>query len=220
MASAHRLLRIDRRKTLRPTHGSGHTPPVPRTVSLMDPSDGLDATRLGALENAHLTAFAAFARSTREADRRAAVAVAGHNVGPTANPKLAKRVYEGHEGTIDLVPGRGSIACVVICPSGESFAGATTIELAVKDGCGYMKHSRHPGAPEQDEVTLIGVPPAGASDLRIRTILGGTIPVPLTPDGAYWITTRAAQDVYWTRSDGTIHEHVFGRIRSRLVKNQ
>ena len=197
---------------------SGHTPPVPRTVSRMDRSDELAATRLEALENAHLTAFAAFARPTREADQRAAVAVAGHNIGPTANPKLAKRVYEAHGGTIDLVPGQGSIACVVICPSGESFSGATTIELAVKDGCGYVKHTQHPDAPEHDEVTLIGVLPAAARDPRIKTILGATIPIPLTPDGAYWITTRAAQDVYWMRSDGTIHEHVFGRIRSRLVR--
>lgn len=186
----------------------------------MDPSGEDDAIRLDALENAHRTAFAAFARPTGEADRRATTAVAGHSIGLTANPKLARRVYEGQEGTIDLVPGRGSIACVVSCPSGESFSGATTIEAAVKDGCGYMRHTQSPGAPDHDEVAFIGVLPAGAGDLRIKTISGSTIPVPLTPDGAYWITTREAQDLYWTRSDGAIHQHAFGRFGSRLFKYQ
>ena len=60
---------------------------------------------------------------------------------------------------------------------------------------------------------------AGRSGTR-STTFGGTIAVALTPDGAYWLTTREAQDLYWTRSDGTIQQHVFGRFRPRLFKHQ
>ena len=186
----------------------------------MDSSDEHGLSRLDGLENAHRAAFAAFARPTSDPDRRATTAVAGHSIEPTANPELVRRVYEAQEGTIDLIPGRGSIACVVISSSGESFGGATAIELAVKDGLGYVKHTHSPNAPKHDEVTFMGVLPTGATDLRIKTNSGGTIPVPLTRDGAYWITTREAQDLYWTRSDGTIHQHMFGRFRSRLFESE
>ena len=215
-----RLLRIDRWAAWAVLQESGHVSPVSRTVSHVDASHEHYATRLDALENAHRAAFGAFARPTSEADRRARIVVAGQSIGPTGNPELAKRVYEGREGTIDLVPGRGSIACVVVRPSGESFSGATTIELAVKDGLGYMKHTHSPDALEDDEVTFIGVLPAGAGDLRMKTTFGATIAVPLTPDGAYWLTTGEAQDLCWTRSDGTIQQHVFGRFRPRLFKDQ
>ncbi len=183
----------------------------------MEPSGEEDRTQLDVLEDAHRAAFAAFARPVSEADRRATAAVVGHSIGPTANPELARRVYEGSEGTIDLVPGRGSIACVVIRPSGESFSGATTIELAVKGGCGYITHTHSPGSPEHEELTFVGVLPAGARHLTIRTFSGSAIPVQLSPDGAYWITTRDVQDLFWTRPDGTVHQHVFGGLPMREV---
>ena len=199
---------------------TGKRRPDSRTVLLVNPSDEHGLGRLDELENAHRAAFAAFARPTSEPDRRAAIALGGHSIGPTANPELARRVYEAQEGTIDLVPGRGSIACVVSCPSGESFSGATSVELAVKDGLGYMKYTRSPDAAERGEVTLIGVLPAGAGDLRVKTVLSGTIPVVLTADGAYWITTREGEDVYWTGSDGTIHQHTFGRFRGHFFESE
>jgi hypothetical protein len=186
----------------------------------VDPFRG-NAIRLCALQAAHGAAFAAFARPQGEADRRGTIAVASHTIGPTGNPALTRRVYEGPEGTIDLVPGLDSIACVVIRSSGESFSGATSIELAAKDGCGYMKQTRSPIAPQRDELTLMGVLPAGVTHLNVKTKPGGTSPVPLTSDGAYWIATRELQDLYWTRPDGAIHHHTFVRLRmSRILKSE
>lgn len=192
----------------------------PRSLSRVDRFSG-NTTRLSALQDAHRAAFAAFKRPQGEADRRGTTVVASHTLGPTANPALNRRVYEGAEGTIDLVPGLNSIACVVTRSSGESFSGATSIELAVNDGCGYMRQTRSRDAPQRDELILMGVLPAGAAGLHVTTEADGTIPVPLTTDGAYWIATRDLQDLYWTRPDGEIHHHTLVRLHmSRIPKSE
>jgi hypothetical protein len=195
-------------------------PASTRSLSCVDRFSG-GANRLSGLQDAHRAAFAAFTRPQGEADRRGAIVVASPSIGPTGNPALNRRVYEGPAGTIDLVPGLNSIACVVIRSSGESFSGATSIELAIKDGCGYMRQTRSPDAPQRDELILMGVLPAGAARLHVTTGSGGTIPVPLTADGAYWIATRDLQDLYWTRPDGEIHHHTFVRLHmGRMLKSE
>jgi hypothetical protein len=51
----------------------------------------------------------------------------------------------------------------------------------------------------------------------LTTTSGSRRPVALTADDAYWITARDARDLHWTRADGSIHQHMFGRLRSSGV---
>jgi hypothetical protein len=121
-------------------------------------------------------------------------------------------VYDGPEGTIDLVPGPNTINCVaIVTGTRETFAGGTSITNAASDGVGYIRSA----APRA--AMFVGVLPAGARELRAIDKSGREIPVPLTADDAYWITIVEPIDMLWTNADGSTHQTVFGRYALHRV---
>jgi hypothetical protein len=118
---------------------------MPRRVWLSGVSDLDDqgSGRLRGLEPARVAAFIAFRRAVREADRSIAHGAAAHRVVRREDLALARRVYDGVEGTIDLVPGPGTINRVaVVAGTGERFAGDTSTSSAALDGLGYVRSAR------------------------------------------------------------------------------
>jgi hypothetical protein len=108
--------------------------------------------RLNALEPAHVDAFRAFQRPAGPADQGLSdQPAAAHGLGPELSRDLARRVYDGPEGTIDLVPGPGAICCVARNPqTGERMAGTTSTELAAHGTHGFIRSGpeRYPsGSP-------------------------------------------------------------------------
>src|SRR5579871_5393552 len=132
----------------------------------MSPADGQhSAHRLDAVEPEQVAAFRAFRRPRNLADQAfrdahsATLASSSH-----LNLDLGRRVYDGGEGTIDLVPGRNMICCVVIVAgTGETISGSTSTELAARGAHGFR--SSHPGR----SATFRGVLAASVRDLRIVT---------------------------------------------------
>jgi hypothetical protein len=165
----------------------------------MSPADGsLPPDRLDALEPEQVAAFRAFRRPRNLADQAlirdssAASASRSH-----LNPDLARRVYHGAEATIDLVPGRDTICCVVtVAGTGEMISGSTSTELAARGAHGFR--SSRPGG----SATFRGVLAAGVRDLRIVTASEG-ITVPVNSDDAYWITVSDPIEMILTLTDGT-----------------
>jgi hypothetical protein len=71
--------------------------------------------RLQALEPAQMAAFTAFQRAQRPADFGLREdSFAALPLEPRLNVELARRVYDGADGTLDLVPGPDMICCVAI----------------------------------------------------------------------------------------------------------
>ena len=127
-------------------------------------------------------------------------------LGAQLNRDLARRVYEGPEGTIDLVPGPGAICCVARNPrTGERMAGTTSTELAARGTHGFITSGREGSA------TFVGVLSTGARDLQIVTGSGQAITVSLNADDAYWITVADPIDMIVTETDGTARHIPFGR---------
>jgi hypothetical protein len=66
--------------------------------------------RLEALEPDHLAAFNAFRCPARPEDRKIAEHVFGHTgLHPSLNVDLARRVYADEKGSIDIIPGPGTL---------------------------------------------------------------------------------------------------------------
>jgi hypothetical protein len=177
--------------------GTAGTPPAP-------PADR-PTGRLRALEPSHIVSFSAFQRPAGPADSFVGQEPTA-SLGPDLNPELARRVYDGPEGTIDLVPGPNSINCVaIVTGTGETFAGGTSTTHAACDGVGYIRSAANRAA------MFVGVLPAGARELHAIDHSGREIPVPLTADDAYWITIIEPIDMLWTNADGSAHQTAFGR---------
>jgi hypothetical protein len=167
--------------------------------------------RLNALEPAHVDAFRAFQRPAEPADQSLSDQPApAHGLGPELNRDLARRVYEGPEGTIDLVPGPGAICCVARNPqTGERMAGTTSTELAAHGTHGFIRSG------PQRATTFVGVLSAAARDLQIITGSGQAITVPVNADDAYWITVADPIDMIVTKTDGTARHIPFSRWRTQ-----
>jgi hypothetical protein len=163
------------------------------------PDEPPPAGRLDALEPGQVAGFRAFQRPSTSADHAlrdndtAASALAPH-----LNPDLARRVYTGVEGTIDLVPGPNTICCVVTgAGTGERISGSTSTELAARGAHGFTSSGRDRSA------TFRGVLAASVRDLRIITGSGAVITVPVNADDAYWITITDPVDEILTLTNGT-----------------
>ena len=165
-----------------------------------------DDDGLTALEPAQLAGFAAFSRAAEQTDRGVATApTAAPHLSPSLNPRLARRVYAGEQGSIYVVPGPGSLCSVSIAAgTSETVIGHTTTELAALDGLGHV------GRSGDGPVTFVGVLPAGGHDLRIIDRAGRRIAIPLTRDDAYWVTVDDPVDMLWTTADGHDRQTPFG----------
>jgi hypothetical protein len=169
--------------------------------------------RLEALEPDHVAAFDAFRRSAGPEDRKIAEHVFGHTgLHSSLNADLARRVYATERGSIDIIPGPGTVCVVSICANtGETTSGHTSIPLAAADGLG---HVRSFGGFAVD---FVGVLPTGASNLRIIDGKGQETAVPLNDDRAYWVTVADPVDMVWTTATGSNRQGVFGRFKLRRV---
>lgn len=171
--------------------------------------------RLKALEPSHVAAFDAFARPAAPADLRVVdePTATGH-LHPSLNTDLARRVYSGEHGSIDIIPGPGTICFVAIYAGrDETTIGHTTTALAAADGLGHVRGS------SGTAVDFVGVLPAGANNLRIVDRKGRETPIPLNHDRAYWATVDDPVDMRWTTGSGTERQGVFGRFKMNRVLN-
>jgi hypothetical protein len=171
--------------------------------------------RLEALQPEHLAAFDAFQRPATPVDRNVADEPSAiDHLHPSLNVNLARRVYSSEQGSIDIIPGPGTICVVTIyADAHETTIGHTSTALAAADGLGHVKSST------DSPVDFVGVLPAGARDLRIIDRAGRTVPVPLNVDRAYWTTITDPVDMIWTTADGTIRQGVFGRFNLHRALN-
>jgi hypothetical protein len=171
--------------------------------------------RLHALEPEHLAAFDAFRRPVTSDDHQiASEPSATDHLHPSLNVNLARRVYAGENGSIDIVPGPGTICVVAIyANTGETTIGHTATALAAADGLGHVNSSTG------SAVDFVGVLPAGARNLRITNRAGRTIAVPLNADRAYWTTIRDPIEMIWTTAGGTDRQTPFGRSKLHRVLN-
>jgi hypothetical protein len=86
---------------------------------------------------AQVAAFAAFRRPVVKADHSLTDdPVTASDLRPGVDPVLARRVYAGSEGTLDIVPGHGTLTFISIGADGSAVAGQTTTALAARDGLG------------------------------------------------------------------------------------
>jgi hypothetical protein len=117
-------------------------------------------------------------------------------------------VYSGEHGSIDIIPGPGTICFVAIYAGrDETTIGHTTTALAAADGLGHVRGS------SGTAVDFVGVLPAGANNLRIVDRKGRETPIPLNHDRAYWATVDDPVDMRWTTGSGTERQGVFGRFK-------
>ena len=156
------------------------------------------------LEPDQVAAFRAFQRVPTKADHGlendpSAVSA----LSPSMNTNLARRAYAGPEGTIDLVPGPGTIGCVVtVADTGERMSGTTTTELAACGAHGFTSTSFRHGR----SAAFRGVLAARVVDLRIITAHGETMTAPVNADDAYWVTVSDPVEAILTLADGSKHE--------------
>jgi len=173
-------------------------PTMVRGVSDPDGESPRQPQRLHELEPAHLAAFTAFRRAQNEADKGLVDDdLAANHLAPELNPALARRVYNGSEGSIYLLPGPCRICCVAISMSGESMVSDALTVLVGRDPMGYITGGPGP------EVTFVGALPAGCRDLRILQRSGRSVSAPLSEDQSYWVTVNAPTAMLWTQADGT-----------------
>jgi hypothetical protein len=157
--------------------------------------------RLEALEAGHRQTFGAFGRPAGVRDRaeRHRQRLLEQADAPL-NPELSRRVYDQAEGTIDLIPGPGTVRCVAIAgKTGELLAATTTLELAQRGG----GHGFTSTAVRHGTSTFRGVLSTETRDIRVIDAAGQTIWVPTNEEGAYWITVPHATQLIKTMKDGT-----------------
>ncbi len=139
-----------------------------------------------------VAAFAAYRRPRRpgddsiKTDQRLLARLA-----PGAHLELARRLYAGPEGTMDLVPGAGSISFLARKATGESTCGQTTTQLAAHHGLGHTRWSREEG------YILAGALAVGVR-LSVVATDGSKIAVPVNIDGAYWFDAHDATEAVWS----------------------
>jgi hypothetical protein len=147
---------------------------------------------------AQVAAFAAFRRPVVKADHSLTDdPVTASDLRPGVDPVLARRVYAGSEGTLDIVPGHGTLTFISIGADDSAVAGQTTTALAARDGLGFVRFMTSHGH------TFVGVLPAGGHDLRIVDRGRHESAGPLSADDGYWITVADPIAMRWTRPDGT-----------------
>ncbi|MHB1571329.1 MAG: hypothetical protein ACYC0H_19290, partial [Solirubrobacteraceae bacterium] len=111
---------------------------------------------------------------------------------------LSRRVYAGPEGTIDLVPGPGSIGCVVqVAGTGKRIAGTTTTALAASGTHGFLSGHR------DGSTTVRGVLSTAVRSLKLSTAAGQSITATVNGDDAYWITVPEPVQMVLVMQDGT-----------------
>lgn len=139
---------------------------------------------IGAVEADQVAALRAFGRPPTTADRGLmAQPSAAWGLPPGMNLSLARRVYAGREGTIDLVPGPGLIGCVVrVAGTDERTSGSTTTEIVARGAHGFIS-----GGADRSR-TFCGVLGAEVHDLRVVTADGRTQIIAVNADDGYWIT--------------------------------
>lgn len=184
---------------------------------MSEPAPGRN-DQLAALEPAHRVAFRAFSRASGESDQLAVreptvvARLAGRDrrrpAARTAklNPNLARCVYEGEHGRIYIVPGPGSVCLVSIAAdnSGDTVLGPSTTQVAMHSGLGHVISGWFwdAGTRRDRPTTFIGVLPTGGHSLRVIDRADREFRVPLTPDGAYWITLADPVQMVWVTPDG------------------
>lgn len=139
---------------------------------------------IGAVEADQVAALRAFRRPPSDSDRGLMTEPsAASGLPPGMNLNLARRVYTGLEGTIDLVPGPGLIGCVVrVAGTGERMSGSTTTGLVARAAHGFIS-----GGADRPR-TFRGVLGAEVHDLRVVNADGGTEMIPVNADDGYWTT--------------------------------
>jgi hypothetical protein len=163
-----------------------------------------------AVEADQVAALRAFRRPPSDIDRGLMTEPSAASGLPSGmNLNLARRVYAGPEGTIDLVPGPGLIGCVVrVAGTGERMSGSTTTELVARGAHGFIS-----GGADRPR-TFRGVLGAAVHDLRVTTANGGTEMVPVNTDDGYWTTIGDPVKAILTLVDGSEREIPFFRVGS------
>lgn len=162
---------------------------------------------IGAVEAEQVAALRAFQRPPSDADRGLmSEPSAASGLPPGTNLDLARRVYAGSEGTIDLVPGSGLIGCVVrVAGTGERTSGSTTTEIVARGSHGFIS-----GRGNRSR-TFRGVLGAEVRDLRVVTADGKTEIIPVNADDGYWATIGDPVKAILTLVDGSEREIPFFR---------
>jgi hypothetical protein len=165
---------------------------------------------IGAVEAHQVAALRAFQRPTTTADRGLmAQPSTASGLPPGMNLNLARRVYAGPEGTIDLVPGPGMIGCVVrVAGTDERTSGSTTTEIVARGAHGFIS-----GGADRSR-TFRGVLGAEVHDLRVVTADGRTEIISVNADDGYWTTIGDPVKAILTLVDGSEREIPFSRHRS------
>ena len=171
---------------------------------------------IGAVEADQVAALRAFRRPPTTADRGLmAQPSAASGLPRGMNLNLARRVYAGPEGTIDLVPGPGLIGCVVrVAGTGERTSGSTTTEIVARGAHGCIS-----GRADRSR-TFRGVLGAEVHDLRVLAADGRTEIIPVNADDGYWTTIGDAVKAILTLIDGSEREIPFSRHGSDSRQEQ
>jgi hypothetical protein len=170
-----------------------------------------DTPAFDALEREQVAAFRAFQRPrTSEDEALSADPGAVSALGPYLNADLSRRVYAGPEGTIDLVPGPGTICCIVAAGrTGERVSGTTLTELVARGVHGFT--SSRLGEPAM----FRGVLSTGVRTLLVATATGDTVTAAVNADDAYWMTIADPIAQTLTLQDGTERVIPFSRFREQ-----
>ena len=194
--------------------GSERTRAMVREVSMS--GDDAASYWIGAVEADQLAALRAFRRPPSDIDRGLTIEpslASGLPSGMSLN--LARRVYGGPEGTIDVVPGPGLIGCVVrVAGTGERMSGSTTTEIVARGAHGFIS-----GGADRFR-TFRGVLGAEVHDLRVITADGGTEIVAVNADDGYWTTIGDPVKAILTLIDGSEREIPFFRFGSDRRQGQ
>lgn len=84
---------------------------------------------------AQVAAFAAFRRPVVKADHSLTDdPVTASDLRPGVDPVLARRVYAGSEGTLDIVPGHGTLTFISIGADGSAVADPIAMRWTRPDG--------------------------------------------------------------------------------------
>ncbi len=171
---------------------------------------------IGAVEADQVAALRAFRRPPSDIDRGLVTEPsAASGLPPGMNLKLARRVYAGPEGTIDVVPGPGLIGCVVrVAGTGERISGSTTTELVARGTHGFIS-----GGADRPR-TFRGVLGAEVHDLRVITADGLTEMVPVNADDGYWTTIGDPFKAVLSLIDGSEREILLFGIGSDRRRGQ
>lgn len=178
---------------------------------------GDDAARywIDAIEADQLAALRAFRRPPSDADQGLKAEPLAASALPSGmNLDLARRVYAGPEGTIDLVPGRGVIGCVVfVAGTGERTTGTLPTGFVARGSHGFISGG------EDQRKTFRGVLGADVRGLMIMTADGRADMVTVNADDGYWITIEDPVAAILSLLDGSEREIRFRAGPSDIAKS-